>query len=169
MTLPINILYICTHNRCRSALFEAITNQNGYKEGQQRLIAKSAGSAPAGEVHPLTLKYLKQAGYSVDGLTSNSWEDAEYMGDFEPDLLVTVCDNAAGESCPIWLGQLPELTKLHWGLSDPSKNTANEAQTEQNFINTIDIIEKRVQKLMQVADLPASERKAALSKLSDIS
>lgn len=158
---PLNILYICTHNRCRSALSEAITNQNG----QDKLVAKSAGSAPAGEVHPLTLKYLVEAGYSIEGLTSNSWDDKEYMGDFVPDVLITVCDNAAGESCPVWLGSLPNITKLHWGLSDPSKNTEDAVQTKANFEKAIAAIEHRVGQLLQVAELPLDARKQALLKL----
>ncbi|PNK59590.1 arsenate reductase ArsC [Psychrobacter sp. FDAARGOS_221] len=162
---PLKILYICTHNRCRSALSEAITNQNGIRNNQQRLIAKSAGSAPAGQVHPLTLKYLQQAGYSVEGLTSNSWEDKEYLAGFEPDLLITVCDNAAGESCPVWLGQLPNLTKLHWGLKDPSKDTQDEVQTQQNFEHCIAIIEQRVEQLLQIAEMDEPNRRQALKDL----
>ena len=91
------ILYICTHNRCRSILSEAITNH----EASGLITAKSAGSQPAGEVHQLTLKFLSEASYSTDGLTSQSWEKLE---DFNPDLVVTVCDAAAGESCPLWMG-----------------------------------------------------------------
>lgn len=171
---PLKILYICTHNRCRSVLSEAITNQYAAKQSitnktekgdEPKLIAKSAGSSPAGEVHPLTLKYLTEAGYSIQGLTSNSWEDSEYMGDFQPDLLITVCDNAAGETCPIWLGSLPGLTKLHWGMADPSKSTENEEQTKANFEQAITTIEQRVAQLLQVVELPETERKQALLNL----
>ncbi|WP_019672482.1 arsenate reductase ArsC [Psychrobacter lutiphocae] len=168
---PLKILYICTHNRCRSILSEAITNQ--YKanidagNGSALVETKSAGSAPAGEVHPLTLLYLTKAGYSTQGLSSNSWDDKEYMAGFEPDVLITVCDNAAGESCPIWLGELPTLIKLHWGLADPSKNTHNNLQTKNNFEQAIAAIEHRVEQLIQVAKLPESERKPALLNLVD--
>ena len=155
---PLNILYICTHNRCRSALSEAITNQLG----NGLLLAKSAGSQPTGEVHPLTLKYLTQAGYNIAGLTSNSWQDTDYMGNFQPDVVITVCDNAAGESCPLWLGVTP---KLHWGLSDPSKNTTDAAQTAANFQQTITEIEERVAKLLAVAQLPLDQRIKALTEL----
>ena len=155
---PLNILYICTHNRCRSALSEAITNQLG----SGLVIAKSAGSQPAGAVHPLTLKYLTQAGYEIAGLTSNSWQDTAYMGDFQPDVIITVCDNAAGESCPLWLGATP---KLHWGLSDPSKDTTNTATTAANFQQTIAAIEQRVAKLLAVARLPINQRLQALSEI----
>ena len=171
---PLKILYICTHNRCRSVLSEAITNQYAAKKGitnnaekgdEPKLIAKSAGSSPTGEVHPLTLKYLTEAGYSIQGLTSNSWDDSEYMGDFKPDLLITVCDNAAGETCPIWLGSLPGLTKLNWGMANPSKSTENEEQTKANFEQAITTIEQRVAQLLQVAELPETERKQALLDL----
>lgn len=155
---PLNILYICTHNRCRSALSEAITNQLG----GGLLMAKSAGSSPAGEVHPLTLKHLTQAGYTIDGLTSNSWDDSDYMGDFVPDVVITVCDNAAGEACPLWLGN---TLKLHWGLNDPSKDTTDETLTAKNFEQTIAQIEARVTDLKTAAQLPIAERDVALQQL----
>ena len=169
---PLKILYICTHNRCRSVLSEAITNQLATEDSkdkkgnaQPKLIAKSAGSTPAGEVHPLTLRYLEQAGYSTQGLSSNAWDDQAYMGDFEPDVLITVCDNAAGETCPIWLGSLPGLTKLHWGLADPSSNTEDEQQTKENFQQAIATIEQRVSQLLAIADLPEVQRRQALLDL----
>ena len=155
---PLKILYICTHNRCRSALSEAITNQLS----GELLTAKSTGSSPAGEVHPLTLKYLRQAGYSIDRLTSNSWEDTDYMAGFMPDVVITVCDNAAGEACPLWLG---DTLKLHWGLADPSKDTTNEIKTADNFLQTIAQIEDRVMKLKKIAQLATDNRKIALQQL----
>nr|WP_241879709.1 arsenate reductase ArsC [Psychrobacter sp. PraFG1]UNK06547.1 arsenate reductase ArsC [Psychrobacter sp. PraFG1] len=107
------------------------------KTDQKLLVAKSAGSAPVGQVHPLTLEYLTQAGYSVEGLTSNGWDDKEYMQGFEPDVLITVCDNAAGEQCPLWLGNIPNLVKLHWGLSDPSKDTQDATKTAQTSLRPL--------------------------------
>mgnify|MGYP000005582505 FL=1 len=135
------ILYICTHNRCRSILSEAITNQIA----GDVIEAKSAGSQPAGVVHPLSLKYLAQSGYAIDGLQSQSWDDFE---DFQPDVVVTVCDSAAGEACPLYFGN---SLKVHWGLSDPSKIEGDEVQTEQAFIACIDEIVERVQKLKNIA------------------
>ena len=88
------ILYICTHNRCRSILSEAITNH----ASQGVIEAKSAGSQPVGEVHPLSIKYLAQSGIATSGLTSQSWDEFEA---FAPDVVVTVCDSAAGETCPV--------------------------------------------------------------------
>ncbi len=135
------ILYICTHNRCRSILSEAVTNQlaAGVIE------AKSAGSQPAGVVHPLSLTYLNQAGYNTDGLQSQSWDEFEA---FAPDIVITVCDSAAGESCPVWFGN---SLKVHWGLSDPSKVVGSEQEIQAAFNHCIELIEARVKQLITVA------------------
>lgn len=150
------ILYICTHNRCRSILSEAITNQlaNGL------IIAKSAGSQPAGEVHPLSLKYLAESGFSTEGLTSQSWDDFER---FEPDVVVTVCDSAASEACPVYFGN---SLKVHWGLSDPSKVEGDEAQIEQAFLACMEEIAERVKQLESIAkqNLNISDLKIALAE-----
>jgi arsenate reductase (thioredoxin) len=151
------ILYICTHNRCRSILSEAITNQIAGDE----IEAKSAGSQPAGEVHPLSLKYLAQTGYAINDLKSQSWDDFE---DFQPDVVVTVCDSAAGEACPLYLGN---SLKVHWGLSDPSKIEGDEPQIEQAFLACIDEIAQRVQKLKSIAaqNLNKDALKQALAEI----
>lgn len=151
------ILYICTHNRCRSILSEAITNQIA----GDVIEAKSAGSQPAGVVHPLSLMYLAQTGYAIDGLQSHSWDDYE---DFKPDVVVTVCDSAAGEACPLYFSN---SLKVHWGLSDPSKIDGNEVQTEQAFIACIDEIVERVQKLKNIAEqqLDKDALKLALAEI----
>lgn len=148
------ILYICTHNRCRSILSEAITNSIA----GELIVAKSAGSQPAGEVHPLSLKYLKHTGYSIEGLQSQSWDDFE---GFSPDVVVTVCDSAAGEACPVYFSN---SLKVHWGLSDPSKVTGDDAQIEQSFLACIDEIARRVHKLKEIAakGLDKTQLKAAL-------
>ncbi len=159
----LKILYICTHNRCRSILSEAITNT----KGGDKLIAKSAGSEPAGEVHPLTLKYLAEAGYSTEHLASKSWDDPSIFSDFEPDLLVTVCDNAQGETCPIWIGATP---KVHWGLADPSKianESADEDEARQAFMVTIAEIEQRVEGMLKIAELPISEKLQAIKQMTN--
>ena len=98
---PYNILFICSHNRCRSILSEAITRQNA----QGIINAMSAGSQPSGEVHPLSLKYLSEMGYDTAGLTSQSWDSLtdDNGNSFVPDVVITVCDQAAGESCPLGL------------------------------------------------------------------
>ena len=94
------ILFVCTHNRCRSVLGEVIANT---RHGDV-FEAYSAGSAPAGEVHPLTLRYLKARDLPVEGLKSQSWDDFEDEG---LDLVITVCDSAANEICPLWMGETP--------------------------------------------------------------
>lgn len=136
------ILYICTHNRCRSILSEAISN---HRAGG-KIIARSAGSQPAGEVHPLALKHLTEAGIPTDGLKSQSWEEFE---DFAPDIVITLCDAAAGETCPVWFGQ---ATKVHWGLDDPSKLAGSEDEIANAFRRTIQRVERRVSDLIAVAD-----------------
>ena len=93
------LLFICTHNRCRSILSEAITNQRA----RGILTAASAGSAPVDAVHPLTLRFLQERGYDTAGLASQSWVDLEA---FEPDRVITVCDTAAGEACPLWMSDV---------------------------------------------------------------
>ena len=128
------LLFICTHNRCRSILCEAIASQRGVSA----LEAASAGSAPVDAVHPLTLRYLEERGYQTAGLQSQSWED---LAAFSPDRVVTVCDSAAGEVCPLWMG---EVDKHHWGLPDPSRAEGGEAAIRSAFMAVIDRIESKV-------------------------
>ena len=128
------LLFICTHNRCRSILCEAIANQRA--EGV--LCAASAGSAPVEAVHPLTLRYLEERGYQTSGLQSQSWQDLE---GFEPDRVITVCDTAAGEACPLWMG---DVQKVHWGLPDPSRTEGSDEVIRAAFMAVIDRIESRV-------------------------
>lgn len=151
------ILYICTHNRCRSILSEAITNH--LSEG--RFKAYSAGSQPVGEVHPLSLKYLAEQGISTTGLRSQSWDDFESE---QPDIVVTVCDSAAAETCPVWFGN---NVKVHWGLSDPSKLEGNEEEKREAFFAVMATIEQRVKKLLalDLDSLDKTELQAAIDKL----
>ena len=149
------ILYICTHNRCRSILSEAVTNHLA----SDLIDARSAGSQPVGEVHPLSIKYLAEEGIATEGLRSESWDDFE---DFAPDLVVTVCDSAAGEVCPVWFG---DTMKVHWGLEDPSKLTGSEEIISDAFRNTIAIISDRVKQLAEIAKTDKSNWLSALNKL----
>lgn len=151
------ILYICTHNRCRSILSEAITNH----VASGKIIARSAGSQPSGVVHPLSLQYLSEAGIPTEGLISQSWDEFE---SFEPDVVVTVCDSAAGESCPVWFGK---SVKVHWGLSDPSKLEGNDEQKAAAFRACISEISGRVKQLLPLAEKSMSpdELRAELAAL----
>jgi len=130
---PLKLLFICTHNRCRSILAEALANQIG----GGLLLAASGGSDPAGAVHPLTLEHLRQHGVPVTGLRSKSWDELE---DFEPDFVITVCDKAAAEPCPLWFGK---ALQVHWGLPDPSAQASGPAAT-QAFDEVIALLSSRL-------------------------
>ena len=154
------ILYICTHNRCRSILSEAISNSLA----GEVISAKSAGSQPVGEVHPLSIKYLQQLGFSTDNLQSQSWDDFE---NFQPDVVVTVCDSAAGETCPVYFGA---SIKVHWGLSDPSKVQGDESEIEKAFLACITEITERVKELERIAshNLSGAELRSALAEIGAV-
>ena len=113
MSKPYNVLFLCTGNSARSILGEAILN----KEGAGRFRAFSAGSLPKGQVHPEALNVLGELGYPIVGLRSKSWD--EFAADDAQlfDFIFTVCDNAAGEACPVWPGH--PMT-AHWGIPDPA-------------------------------------------------
>ncbi len=131
------ILFVCTHNRCRSVLGEVIANA-GYQDVFE---AFSAGSAPAGEVHPLTLKYLEARQLPIAGLQSQSWNDFE---DAALDLVITVCDSAANEACPLWMGATP---RLHWGMPDPSRVEGSERDIEKAFYEVMDALDTKLSEL----------------------
>lgn len=132
------LLFICTHNRCRSILFEAIAQQRGKK----LIEARSAGSQPAGEIHPRTLDTLERHGYTTANLRSKSWDELET---FAPDLVITVCDSAAGEACPVWFGN---STKIHWRLADPSAAQGNDEAVTSAFDACVEKIEQRTDLLL---------------------
>ena len=163
-TQPMKILYICTHNRCRSILSEAITKHMALTQAQGRIRAKSAGSQPAGEVHPLSIQYLQEAGIPTEGLTSQSWDELET---FAPDVVVTVCDSAAGEICPLWFGQ---SVKVHWGLADPSKVEGSDDKKAEAFRKTIAEIQQRVSQLLalETEQLTKDELRSALNQLGAV-
>lgn len=129
------ILLICTHNACRSIIGEAVIN----KIAAPHITARSAGSSPRGEIHPLTLKHLNRHKYDVSTLKSQSWDDFE---NWDTDIVITLCDQAAGETCPVYF---KDCLKIHWGLTDPSKDPRNE---QENFDRTINILEERIKKLL---------------------
>ncbi|WP_053982172.1 arsenate reductase ArsC [Marinagarivorans algicola] len=151
------ILYICTHNRCRSILSEAITRHLA----QGRLQAFSAGSEPSGVVHPLSLKYLAEKGIPTHGLKSQSLGE---LASVQPDIVVTVCDSAA-ESCSVWFG---DAAKVHWGLPDPSQQKGSEDVIREAFMSVMHIIEQNIQKLLDLnlGDLPKEKHQQALNNLT---
>jgi len=132
------LLFVCTHNACRSILAEVLARALG--EG--RIEAASAGSNPSGRIHPLTLQYLQAHGYSTAGLTSGGFDEARA---FAPDVVITVCDRAANESCPVWLGS---AVKGHWGLPDPSHLAGTEQERTAAFDAVVAVIKARIEALL---------------------
>jgi arsenate reductase len=141
----LNVLFLCTHNSARSILAEAILNHIG----RGRFQAYSAGSHPNDkqQPNPLGLQVLKNAGISTDALRSKSWD--EFGGEQAPrmDLVITVCDNAAGEVCPYWPGQ---PATAHWGYPDPSAGDGTDAQKLDAFRQTLLALKRRLEILISL-------------------
>ncbi len=135
MTRPHNVLFLCTGNSARSILAEAILN----KDGAGRFNAFSAGSFPKGQVHPEALRLLNGLGYSTRDFRSKSWDEFADEGAPQLDFVFTVCDNAAGETCPFWPGQ--PMT-AHWGIEDPAA-VEGEGQP-QAFRNAYHALQRRI-------------------------
>jgi arsenate reductase len=136
----INVLFLCTGNSARSILAEAILN----RRGAGRFEGFSAGSRPRGEVHPLALALLREKGHDVRALRSKSWDEFASEGAPRMDQVVTVCDSAAGEACPVWPGH---PAKAHWGLPDPAA-VRGEAEQRRAFAETYAALDKRIAALV---------------------
>lgn len=136
-----NVLFVCTGNSARSILAEGILNALG----RDRFKAYSAGSHPKGEVHPMALDVLSRLGMSHDGFRSKSWD--EFTGPEAPvmNFVFTVCDNAAGEICPVWPGQ--PLT-AHWGVQDPAAIEGDEHTQRQAFNAVAQILKRRIELML---------------------
>ena len=136
----INVLFLCTHNSARSILAEALLNHLG----QGRFKAWSAGSSPREnqQPNPLGLEVLRHAGIATEGLRSKSWDEFAKPDAPHMDLVITVCDNAAGEVCPYWPGQ---PATAHWGYADPSETEGSEAQKREAFRLTLLAIHHRLE------------------------
>lgn len=155
-----NVLFICTGNSARSVIAEGLMNELG----RGRFIAFSAGSHPKGTVHPLALKTLAAHHIPTDGFRSKSWE--EFAGPDAPGLhfVFTVCDQAAGEVCPVWPGQ--PMT-AHWGMPDPAAVEGSEAAQEKAFLDTFITMKRRIQ-LMLALPLASLDRVAIQREIKDI-
>jgi protein-tyrosine-phosphatase len=151
---PLNVLFLCTHNSARSVLAEATLNHIG----QGRFKAFSAGSSPRANQtpNPLALQVLKAAGIATDGLSSKSWDTFAQPGAPVMDIVIIVCDDAAGEVCPIWPGH---PATAHWGYADPSALPGTDADRLKAFRHTLHAIRQRLELLV---NLPPH----ALQKLS---
>ena len=142
---PLNVLFLCTHNSARSILAEAILNHIG----KGRFKAWSAGSSPRDnqQPNPLGLKVLEKAGISTEGLHSKSWDDFGVPDAPHMDLVITVCDNAAGEVCPHWPGQ---PATAHWGYADPSEVQGTDDQKREAFRQTLYAMRRRIELLISL-------------------
>jgi protein-tyrosine-phosphatase len=132
-----NVLFLCTGNSARSVLAEAILN----KLGAGRFQAYSAGSQPKGQVNPHTIALLGQLGYDTSRFRSKSWSEFARPGAPALDFVFTVCDNAAGEACPVWPGQ--PMT-AHWGMPDPAEATGNAAEIALAFKDAYRMLHQRI-------------------------
>jgi arsenate reductase (thioredoxin) len=140
-----NILFLCTGNSCRSILGEATFNHlapSGWT-------AMSAGSKPAGYIHPRSIALLQREGIPVAGYHSKSWDDLPLT----PDIVITVCSNAAGETCPAFLGP---VLRTHWGVDDPAHATGTDEEIEAAFMTAYSILRSRIEAFLA---LPLEELK----------
>lgn len=149
---PFNVLFLCTGNSARSILAECLMRE--VSEGHFR--AFSAGSFPKGEVHPLALRLLAEQGISTERLRSKSWDEFAVPGAPVMDFVFTVCDQAAGEVCPIWPGQ--PIT-AHWGIPDPAAIAGSEAERMLAFRGAFRMLERRI-RLFQALPLASLDRTA---------
>ena len=134
---PFNVLFLCTGNSARSIMAEAILNTLG--AGKFR--AYSAGSQPKGKVNPHTRELLQSLGYDTSGFRSKSWNEFAKPGAPPLDFAFTVCDNAAGEVCPVWPGQ--PMT-AHWGIADPAEATGTAAEVSLAFKEAYRLLNQRI-------------------------
>ncbi len=132
-----NVLFLCTGNSARSILGEAILN----REGKGRFRAFSAGSQPKGQVNPYAIRELDALGYATDGLSSKSWDVFSGAEAPQMDFIFTVCDSAAGEACPVWIGH--PMT-AHWGIEDPAAVEGSDADIQKAFAQAARFLKNRI-------------------------
>jgi arsenate reductase len=153
-----NVLFLCTGNSCRSILGEATFNHlapNGWR-------AMSAGSKPTGQVHPRSLALLTREGIATEGASSKSWDDLPQV----PDIVITVCASAAGETCPAYLGP---VLRTHWGVADPAHATGTEQEIEAAFMQAYRTLRHRIEAFLALPlDTLASDRARLKAELDRI-
>ena len=155
-----HVLFLCTGNSARSILAEAILN----RLGAGRFRAHSAGSHPKGRVHPMALEVLRERGYDTSGLRSKSWDEFARSPAAELDFVFTVCDNAAGEACPVWPGQ--PMT-AHWGVADPAACEGPEGRRRGRFRRTYRELERRIARFTKLS-LRSPDRPSLRAHLNEI-
>ncbi|ACB95759.1 arsenate reductase ArsC [Beijerinckia indica] len=155
-----NVLFLCTGNSARSILAESILR----KEGAGKFKAFSAGSQPKGAVNPFALKVLQSFDYPIEGLHSKSWD--EFAGPEAPvmDFIFTVCDNAAGETCPVWPGH---PATAHWGIEDPAAVEGSDLEKERAFVTAFRYMKNRISAFAALP-LEQLDSLALTSKLREI-
>jgi protein-tyrosine-phosphatase len=155
-----NVLFLCTGNSARSIMAEAILN----REGRGKFRAFSAGSQPKGTVNPFAIKVLGSLDYPTDNLRSKSWQEFARSDAPVMDFVFTVCDNAAGESCPVWPGQ--PMT-AHWGIEDPAEVEGTDLEKEAAFVAAFRYLKNRIAAFTSLP-LKSIDRLSLGTKLRDI-
>ena len=155
-----NVLFLCTHNSARSVMAEALLNTIGRESFQ----AFSAGSMPSGRVNPFAVEMARTIGYLTDDIRSKSWDEYALPDAPKMDIIITVCDDAAGETCPIWPGH---PATAHWGFPDPSKTEGSDDDKRRAFGKVFHDIRRRIELLV---NLPVDklERLALANELKRI-
>ena len=160
MERPYNILVLCTGNSARSIIGEALFNTLG----AGRFKAFSAGSHPTGKVNPFAIEQVQALGYPLEGLRSKSWDEFAQPDSPQMDFIVTVCDKAAGEMCPLWPGQ---PVTAHWGFPDPAAIEGTDDEKRAFFAQTLRQMRNRVQLFLSLP-LETLDRLAIEKKMRDI-
>lgn len=155
-----NVLFLCTGNSARSILAESILK----KDGAPHFNAYSAGSQPRGAVNPFALDVLENYGYPIEGLRSKSWEEFSSPDAPQMDFIFTVCDNAAGEACPVWPGH---PASAHWGIDDPADAGTNDLATKTAFITAFKYLRNRISAFIALP-LTSLDRASLLNRLTGI-
>ena len=158
-----NVLILCTHNSARSVLAEGMLNHLAIRHGRS-VRAYSAGSQPSGRINPLALEALQNAGIDTVGFRSKSWEEFSHDGAPPIHLVITVCDSAAAEACPVFFGGSGQPLKTHWGYPDPSNAEGGDEGKRRAFELTRQALGYRMLQLLELLDVPNFQTMAARSE-----